>query len=197
MTSDTTTDVTELHARLDRAVALRRRLMGFARELTSTLDHDALIRNIIGDAVELVGAETASVLEVDEETGELEISFVAGGLGEKVQSMRVPKGQGIGGWVVQTGQTAVVNEPENDDRFYEDIDESTGFETMNLLAVPLKTRNRTIGVLELINKAPSFSLDDQELAEDLAALAAIALENAATYAKLADAIVAARMSYRR
>lgn len=190
-------DADELRTRLDREIRLRTRLIDIARQLTSTLDHDALISMIMADAVKLVGAETASVLEVDEETGELVISFASGGIAEQITSMRVPKGQGIGGWVVAHGQTAVVNEPEHDDRFYTDLDDQTGFETINMVAVPLRTRDRIVGVLQVINKAPAFTAEDQELVEGLGALAAIALENASTYARLADAIVTARMSYRR
>lgn len=195
--TSTETDVAALQARLDREVRLRRRLVEIARQLGSTLDHDALIGMIIDDAVDLLGAETASVLEVDEETGELVISFVSGGVAEQVTSMRVPKGQGVAGWVIANGQTAVVDRPEDDERFYTDIDDATGFETVNMLAVPLQTRERMIGVLEIINKAPSFDDDDQAVAEALGALAAIALENAGTYGRLARAIVTARMSYRR
>lgn len=191
-----TDEITALKAQLEREVTLRRRLVDIARKLTSTLSHDELIGLIIDDAVELLGAETASVLEVDEETGELVISFASGGVAERITSMRVPQGQGIAGWVLANKATAVVNKPEEDDRFYTGVDDTTGFETVNMLAVPLLTRERTVGVLEVINKAPGFTEEDTALAEALGALAAIALENAGTYQRLAEAIVTARMSYR-
>lgn len=191
-----TDEITALKAQLEREVTLRRRLVDIARKLTSTLAHDELIGLIIDDAVELLGAETASVLEVDEETGELVISFASGGVAERITSMRVPQGQGIAGWVLANKATAVVNKPEEDDRFYTGVDDTTGFETVNMLAVPLLTRERTVGVLEVINKAPGFTDEDTALAEALGALAAIALENAGTYQRLAEAIVTARMSYR-
>ena len=189
-------EITALKAQLEREVTLRRRLVDIARKLTSTLAHDEQIGLIIDDAVELLGAETASVLEVDEETGELVISFASGGVAERITSMRVPQGQGIAGWVLANKATAVVNKPEEDDRFYTGVDDTTGFETVNMLAVPLLTRERTVGVLEVINKAPGFTEEDTALAEALGALAAIALENAGTYQRLAEAIVTARMSYR-
>lgn len=191
-----TDEITALKAQLEREVTLRRRLVDIARKLTSTLSHDELIGLIIDDAVELLGAETASVLEVDEETGELVISFASGGVAERITSMRVPQGQGIAGWVLANRSTAVVNKPEEDERFYTGVDDTTGFETVNMLAVPLLTRERTVGVLEVINKAPGFTEEDTALAEALGALAAIALENAGTYQRLAEAIVTARMSYR-
>lgn len=191
-----TEDIEPLKAQLAREVDLRRRLIDIARHLTTTFNRDELIPMIIADAADLIGAETASVLEVIPETGELQISYATGGIAEMITSQRVPRGQGIAGWVVANGETALVNEPEHDKRFYTDIDDVTGFETMNMLAVPLRTRDRVIGVLEVINNPYGFTSEDQELAEALGSLAAIALENAATYANLADAIVTARMSYR-
>jgi GAF domain-containing protein len=58
-------------------------------------------------------------------------------------------------------------------------------------------RDKTIGVVEVINKRQgSFDQQDQELAGALANQAAIAIDNARLYAKLADAVVTSRMSYR-
>jgi GAF domain-containing protein len=77
------------------------------------------------------------------------------------------------------------------------MDEATGFDTRNILALPLKVRDRTVGVVEVINKhGGGFTATDQELAAALANQAAIAIDNAQLYAKLADAVVTSRMSYR-
>ena len=67
-----------------------------------------------------------------------------------------------------------------------------------LAGVPMLVKDRAVGVVEVINKeaADGFSEGDVELATALANLAAIALDNARMYAQLADAVVAARMSYR-
>ena len=63
--------------------------------------------------------------------------------------------------------------------------------------MPLRVRDETIGVVEVINKRDgSFSEMDAELAQALANQAAIAIDNARLYAKLADAVVTSRMSYR-
>ena len=110
---------------------------------------------------------------------------------------RVPAGQGIAGWVVDHDETVVVDDPKSDDRFYEGMDEAIGFETRNLVAVPLRVRGRVIGAVEAINKREGgFGEGDVELAAALSNQAAIAIDNARLYAKLADAVVASRMSYR-
>ena len=84
-----------------------------------------------------------------------------------------------------------------DERFYGGVDEKAGTETRNLIAVPLLLRGDAIGVLEAVNsKQGPFTPDDVEIASALAALAAVAIDNASMYARLADAVVTARLSYR-
>ncbi len=189
-------DVDTLRAALERETTLRKRLVELARTLGSTLDGDALIGTIIAAADDLTGAETASVLVLDEETGDLEIAFAAGGVAESITRQRVPAGQGVAGWVLTNRQTAVINDAAADGRFYSGVDRASGFDTNQMVAVPLLSGERAVGVLEVINKPGGFTDDDVDLTEALGGLAAIALENARTYAKLADAVVTARMSYR-
>jgi GAF domain-containing protein len=109
----------------------------------------------------------------------------------------VPAHQGIAGWVVDNGEAAVVDNPKDDARFYAVMDQAIQFETRNMVAVPLKVRDQTIGVVEVINKNDGSITDtDRELAQALANQAAIAIDNARLYARLADAVVTSRMSYR-
>jgi GAF domain-containing protein len=151
----------------------------------------------MSSATELTGAETSSLLLLDEEAGELTVEIATGAPGEAVMRQQVPAGQGIAGWVVENGESVVVDDPKSDERFYGGIDEKTGFETKNMLAVPMKTKDRTIGVIEVINKSDgSFDERDEKVATALATQAAIAIENARLYERLADAVVSSRMSYR-
>jgi GAF domain-containing protein len=173
------------------------RLLEISSLLNSTLELDELLGEIMSSATELTGAETSSLLLLDEEAGELTVEIATGAPGEAVMRQQVPAGQGIAGWVVENGEAAVVDDPKNDDRFYGGIDEKTGFETKNILAVPMKTKDRTIGVIEVINKSEgSFDERDEKVTTALANQAAIAIENARLYGRLADAVVSSRMSYR-
>ena len=98
---------------------------------------------------------------------------------------------------METGEAENVADAKSDSRFYQVMDEASGFETKNMLALPLKSRDATIGVVEVINKKDgTFTEDDEAIAGALANQAAIAIDNAKLYAKLADAVVGARMSYR-
>jgi GAF domain-containing protein len=70
--------------------------------------------------------------------------------------------------------------------------------TRNLLAVPLLVKDKAVGVVEVLNKRDGMSYHDEDvaLAGGLANLAAVAMDNASLYAKLSEAVVTARMSYR-
>ena len=91
----------------------------------------------------------------------------------------------------------MVDDATKDERFYAGVDEKVGTDTQNLIAVPLLLRGDAIGVLEAVNSREGpFTPDDVEIASALAALAAVAIDNASMYARLADAVVTARLSYR-
>lgn len=178
-------------------VAALKRIIEITAALNSTLNLDELLQLIMSSASELLNAETSSLLLLDEESGDLVIHVATGAPGEQVERRHVPAGQGIAGAVLESGEPANVADAKSDSRFYQVMDEATGFETKNMLALPLKSRDQTIGVVEVINKKDgAFTEDDEALAGALANQAAIAIDNAKLYAKLADAVVGARMSYR-
>ncbi|MDX1520506.1 MAG: ATP-binding protein, partial [Anaerolineae bacterium] len=94
---------------------------------------------------------------------------------------------GIAGWVMKEGKAVLVDDVQSDSRFSERIDIVTGMKTQSLLAAPLKSKNETIGVVEVINKAgEKFKPRDQEMLEALASSAAIAIENARLYKDLQE-----------
>jgi GAF domain-containing protein len=166
-------------------------LMEVTAALNSTLDVDALLASIVDATARVLGAERASLLLLDEETGELVFRISA-----DAAEQRVPAGQGVAGWVVQNGEPLKVDDTRSDDRFYAGVDEASGVETRNIVAVPLRTKERNVGVLEAMNKDAGFTDDDVRIAQALGDHAAIALENARLYARLADAVVTSRLSYR-
>jgi GAF domain-containing protein len=190
--------IAELQRQLQDEVGTLKRLVEVTTNLNSTLNLSQLLQLIMTSTAELLQAETSSLMLVDEETGELTFDVVSGDSPEDIVKHRVPPGQGIAGWVVQNAKSTIIDNPATDERFYGQIDTSTGFETRNILAVPLQVKDQVIGVIEVINKvgAPGFSQKDLELATGLASQAAIAIDNAVMYARLADAVVESRQSYR-
>jgi GAF domain-containing protein len=166
--------------------------------LAALLNLSELLTAIVESATKLLDAETGSILLLDESTGELTFEVATGESGEVIKQMRVPSNLGIAGWVLQHDVPLIVDDVVNDPRFYNQIDLTHGFTTRSMLAVPLKFRDNVTGVMEVINKLHEATFDerDRELAQALAAQAAVAVDNARLYRKLADALVESRLSNR-
>ncbi|MCE7984090.1 MAG: hybrid sensor histidine kinase/response regulator [Caldilinea sp. CFX5] len=153
-----------------------------AQLLTSTLDLEQVIQQLVRTISELLDTEGSSVWLWDETHGHSLICVGIYSHGQNITPdsiLRLKPGQGIAGWVALHGKSVHTGNVKTDARFTRDVDDSTGFETQSLLAVPLQSQNKTIGVLELVNKRYGpFDESDSVIAETLAASAAIAIENA-------------------
>jgi GAF domain-containing protein len=192
-------EIAGLRRRLDVHDGALARIIEITASLNSTLKLDTLLDLVMSSASELLDAEASSLLLVDEDTGELVFKVLARDDEEHLSGRRLPPGEGIAGWVVENGEPVVLDNPAADPRFYAGIDDATGRRTRSLLAVPLDVRSRVIGVVEVTNKRgddAGFTDQDVVLAVALAHQAAIAIDNARLYARLADAVVTARISYR-
>jgi sigma-B regulation protein RsbU (phosphoserine phosphatase) len=191
-------EVERLRLRLQEEVGTLNHLMRISMVLNSTLNLPELLGLIMTSAKELFRAEACSVLLVDEDTNELVFEVAVGEKSEEVRKHRVPAGQGIAGRVAQTGEPMLINAVKDSPFFYGGIDQAVGFETWNILAVPLKVKDRVIGVVEVINTQgrEAFEEKDLALATSLTNQAAVAVDNARLYQKLADALVTSRLSYR-
>ncbi len=115
-----------------------------------------------------------------------------GGAADKIIGLRLPKGEGIAGWVAEHGQELVVPDVQDDARFYSGADEEAGFETRTIAAVPIRVQKKIIGVLEAINpRTAEFSLVQMELLNGIAGLAGTAIAHAQLFAETQ----AARLRY--
>ncbi len=150
-----------------------------------TRQHDLLDR-VLHFAAQVLSAQGASALLLDEETDELVFSAALGTHAQRLLGLRVKVGEGVAGRVAQTGEVAIVNDALEDARFLRHIDARTGFTTRNLICVPLKVRERVLGVIEVVNRADgaAFSRADAEVLKAVANQAAIALDNARLYDRL-------------
>ena len=156
------------------------------QNLASSLDLNQVLRDTIELTMVILDAEAATLFLLDEERQELVFAIPTGEKGEELRELRISVGEGIAGWVVQTGQSELVNDVQNDPRFLRQVDSQTGFTTRNLLCVPLQYQGRIIGALETINKrsATGFTPEDLQWLTTLATQAAIAIENARLYESL-------------
>lgn len=151
--------------------------------INSTFDINEVLKRIMDSANKVVKGEASSLLLINETDNTLYFHVALGDKGEEVKKYTLRIGEGIAGWVAKYSKPLLVPDVQNDKRFYKDISKRINFKTKSILCVPLKIREKTIGVLEVINKKgqSSFSIDDQSLLETFSNLAAIAIENARIY----------------
>jgi transcriptional regulator with GAF, ATPase, and Fis domain len=152
-------------------------LFKMGMSISGETDIRSLMDLLIREAPTVMNAERATIFLADYEAKEL-YSHLAVGL--KDSQIRIPWDSGIAGWVFHQGKSLNIADVYNDPRFYKSVDSQTGFQTKNVLCVPLRTVNGPIlGVFQVLNKrAGVFTAIDQEILEILASQAAKAIEQA-------------------
>jgi signal transduction histidine kinase/putative methionine-R-sulfoxide reductase with GAF domain len=153
------------------------------RGLTSTLELDPLLHDIMDSAVEILNCEAGSLLLLDQDTQELVFEVVVGPVAEQFLGERQKLGVGLAGKVAESMEPMIVNNVEQSPDWDSEPDQETGFLTRGMLVVPMHYKGDVIGVLEVINKKnrTPFSVEDQELLNAFAGQAAVAVENVRLY----------------
>jgi HD-GYP domain-containing protein (c-di-GMP phosphodiesterase class II) len=161
-------------------------LMVLSRILNSTLEHRTVRRRAMQAATELMKAEVGSLLLIDEETNRLYFEVALGDKEETVKTFHLEMGEGIAGWVAKHGEPLIVHDTQSEPRFFSEVDRKSKFTTKNVICVPVKVKEKTIGVLEAINKlgGEAFSDDDLTIFQSLADQVAVALDNARLLAEI-------------
>lgn len=140
-------------------------MMEMAALVNSSHERSIIMDHAVKSVCRLTGAEAGSLLLLDEFTGHLDFEVVTGGKEELLPFFRVPKGQGIAGWVAQNDLPIIVPDVQADERFFKFTDKELGFTTRDMIAVPLRLNGAVIGVLQAINKnSGAFSHEDLKLA---------------------------------
>ncbi len=154
-------------------------------------DINVLLVHILESAMRLVEGEASSLLLVDSSKKTLRFEIALGPKGLEAKKFVVKMDEGIAGWVAKNNKSLIVNDVANDPRFSPAVQQSTGYKTQNMLAVPMCVRNECIGVIEILNKGEElgFCQEDLEVLEMLANQAAIAYQNARFLQRSRDEIV--------
>jgi diguanylate cyclase (GGDEF)-like protein len=153
------------------------------RTIISSLELQTVLNIIMEKTRELVQAESWSLLLGEEGEGGLQLSVAAGeGADRARMGATVRPGEGIAGWVAREGKPVIVEDAANDPRWC-GLEQAYGVSARSVLCVPLETRGRVLGVIEVVNKkgGEAFSQRDLSLVTRLAGFAAIAIENARLY----------------
>ncbi|AFG37573.1 sigma-54-dependent Fis family transcriptional regulator [Spirochaeta africana] len=139
----------------------------------------ALLNRIVESANRLADGEAASLLLVNPENNRLYFEVALGSKGPEVQRFSLNPGEGIAGWVAENNRSLIVNDVDEDPRFFSDISKQVGFVTKAILAVPMRIKNTCVGVVEIINKRDGsrFSQEDLYWVEIFSNQAALAIQN--------------------
>lgn len=159
-------------------------LIDLSHDLASILDLDVLIRRIVHVAMELVKGEAASVLLYDQATNQLFFEAMTDQHSEAlIRGTNVPM-TSIAGWVVQNKKPIIVNDVNTDHRYFGHVAKLLKYKTHDVIAVPMISKNKVIGVLEVLNKIKgNYTNDDQNVLSALGFQAAIAIENSRLFQK--------------
>jgi signal transduction histidine kinase len=155
------------------------RLVELTVTLNSTLDLDELLQLITATATDVLDCEAASILLFDEKNPRLYFAAATGSDPAQLAEIPVPIDSSLAGTIFRTNQPLILNEVEQDPRHYSLVSEHIKFKINSLLGVPMLIKDRTMGVLEAVNKHDQvFTESDVTILSVIAAHAAIAINNA-------------------
>ena len=156
-----------------------KRLVELSVVLNSTLDLDDLLQLITATATELLDCEAASILLCDENDVCLFFAAATGSDPKMLAEISVPIESSLAGTILRSSQPIILNNVEQDPRHYSLVSDQIKFKVKALLGVPMPIKDRTVGVLEALNKRNgAFNEHDASLLAVTAAHAAIAINNA-------------------
>ena len=179
----------------DRRLMQRDKELEAARRMTQVLfEHlrlDELVEKTLTTALEVVGAESGSLLLANRDSQELVFRYSLGPNPPPI-GMTIPWDKGIAGAVFQSGEPMVIGDVKQDERHYDKIDASTDYVTRDMIALPLKRwEGAPIGVVEVMNKRDGrLDEDDVALLTIVSAIASSSIEQARLYEEAKLAVVA-------
>ena len=182
----------QLLSESDRRARQLATLNEIGRGLTSTLEINTLLKQIMNSAVELLNCEAGSLFTVEPETNEIAVEVTIGPGANDPTDTRLSAGTGVVDKVVESGQPVRINSSTNIPDTIDHFEFQSGFYQRDLLAVPMKVKETVVGVIEVINKfdGTPFDEDDQGILSTFSSQAAVALENARLYTQTDEALSA-------
>ena len=154
---------------IDEVLFLDDEAQNFLKTIETSLTGRDNVGVVLSQITTFLAAEASSVFVLDEATGDLVLQYATGEVGDEIVGLRLGADQGVVGWVVKYCEDLIVPYPGMDARFFDGVDESTGFSTSSILCCPMRTGVGVIGAVEVLNKVQGTFNDD-----DLILLRAVA-----------------------
>jgi class 3 adenylate cyclase/putative methionine-R-sulfoxide reductase with GAF domain len=174
---------------LSSAVSKRDREMATIKQIggalaSSTFDIGSVLNYTMEMIQEIMDVEAGALLLADDK----ELYFASGFNNNpnvdisSLQSFTLKFGQGIAGSVAARGESIIVNDIDSSSKFFNEVDEDTGFQTKSALCVPVISQGKVVGVIEVLNKIDGvFGPSDEDLLQSIASSVSIANENVRLY----------------
>lgn len=139
--------------------------LGFEGDVfSSSAEILKMVMDILVIALEAVDSENGSILLLDEDSEELVFVAVVGSRQDELTEFRIPSDSGVAGWVATHRKPALVQDVRRDERWISAVDQSIGFHTQSLMAVPLILEDRVLGVMEVVNSISDGHFNQRDLA---------------------------------
>lgn len=153
-------------------------LLRVGQAMAAERDLDRLLSLIKTETEQALEADRCTVFIYDRDRNEL-WSRIATGM-DTSEEIRFPAHLGLAGYVAKTGEVVNIRHAYEDPRFNPEIDKKTGYQTRNILCMPMRNRKmEIIGVFQVLNKRRDFFTKvDEDLLTPIATQAGIAIENA-------------------
>jgi diguanylate cyclase (GGDEF)-like protein len=158
------------------------------KAITSSLDIGEILQQIMQTVGDYFRPSNWSLLLLDERTDELYFEVAVGEVAGRLKDLRIRRGEGIAGWVALHGQPLLVSDVNSDQRFSHKIDRICHFDTQSIIAVPMKIKDKVLGVIEIVNSREfiSLSTSDVDILSTVADYAAIAIENSRNFQRVQE-----------
>jgi diguanylate cyclase (GGDEF)-like protein len=159
------------------------------RIVTSNLDFDLMLAEMTKKTKEMIKASAWSMFLLDEESGEYVLEKTDNKKQkDKILKLRVKPGEGIAGWVAKEGIPLIVPDVSHDERFVSTPGKGGEQKSYSLICVPIKSKERVIGLMEFSNKKAGvpFTKDDLTLLQKIMDYVALTIERSSLYHKMAE-----------
>ncbi len=165
-------------------------VLDIGKALASSFELPKVLERIMERMTSMVHAEAWSFMLYNEADKELVFEAAKGGTGVP-RRRRVKLGEGIAGWAAHDRQPKLVANAGKDGHFSRKVDSVAGVRTRSVMAVPITSKGKLMGVMELINKddPKGFGEDDLNLVGRMVDHTAIAIERTEMYQKMADLVI--------
>lgn len=153
--------------------------------LGSTMDLEQLLDLVVNKAIELLGAEVGSIWLTEENGEGIVCAYAEGPTKDQVKGIKIKRGVGIIGWVVENSKSSIVADCSKDARFSSALDKKINFATQSMISAPLVVKGECLGAIQILNKKGLgllFNQEDLDFLSLFASSAAMYIKNAKLFA---------------